>query len=78
VFETPAVENDQQKTCGARPAGLHPRESGSEVVQELGVVTATQILLGPTLVWSQQNYLNILLTVSYSKSSSGCCPSDPP
>jgi len=54
---------------------LNPRENGAEVVQGLGGVTASPILLGPVLVWSQQNYLKLLLTVKYSKSSKGCCPS---
>jgi len=32
-------------------------------------VTTSEILLGPVLVWSQQNYLQLLLTMRYSKSS---------
>jgi len=50
-----------------------PTESDPEVVQSLGGVTASPNLLGPVLVWSQQNYLKLLLTVRYSKLSYGCC-----
>ena len=51
----------------------HPRESGPEVVQGPGGVTASPTLLGPVLVQSQQNYLK-LLTVRYFGSSQGFCP----
>jgi len=30
------------------------------------------------LVWSQQNYLRLLLTVRYFEPSRGCCTRDPP
>ena len=43
---------------------LNPRESGPEFVQCQGEVTTSQALLGPVLVWSQQNYLKLLLTVT--------------
>jgi len=39
------------------------------VVQGLGGVTASPTLLDPILVWSQQNHLKLLLTVTYSTSS---------
>jgi len=47
---------------------LNPREIGPQFVQGQGEVTASQTLLCPILVWSQQNYLILLLTVRYSKS----------
>jgi len=37
-------------------------------------MTASATLLGPVLLWSQQNYLKLMLTVRYSKISSGFCP----
>jgi len=45
---------------------LNPRESGPEVVQGPRGVTAS---FGTVLVWGQQNYLKLLLTVRYSKSA---------
>jgi len=36
---------------------LHPKESGPEVDQGPGGVITSPTLLGPVLVWSQQNYL---------------------
>jgi len=56
---------------------LHQRESGQEVEHGPGGVTASPALLGPVLVWSQQNYLRLLKTVTYFESSCGC-PRDPP
>ena len=53
---------------------LNPRESHPNVVQGPGGVTSSPTLLGPVLVWSQQNYLKLLLIVRFSKSSYGCCP----
>jgi len=50
---------------------LNPRESGPDVIPGLGAVTTAPSLLGLVLVWNQQNYLQLLLTVRYSKSS-GC------
>jgi len=57
----------------AKAAGKRP-----DVVQGLGRVTASPTLLDPVLVWSQQNYLKLLLTVRYSKLSCGCCARNPP
>ena len=57
---------------------LNPWESDSVVVQNLGGIAAPPTLLGPILVWSQQNYLKLLLTVRYSKFSFGCWPRNPP
>jgi len=42
---------------------LHPRQSGPEVDQ--GGVTTAPTLLGPVLVWNQQEYLASLKTVRY-------------
>jgi len=54
---------------------LNPRESDTNVVQGPGGVTTSPTLLGPVLVWSQQNYLKLLLLiVRFFKSSYGCCP----
>ena len=53
---------------------LNPRESDPDVIQGLGGVAASPILLRPVLVWRQQNYLKLLLTAWYSKFSYGCCP----
>jgi len=48
---------------------LIPRESDAKVVQvPIGVATFPTFL-GPVLVWSQQNDLKLLLTVTYFKSS---------
>ena len=57
---------------------LNSQESSPEVVQGQVQVTTPPTLLGPVLVWSQQNFLKLLMAVRYSKSSWGCCPSDPP
>jgi len=46
-----------------------PKENGSEVIQGLGGVNTSPTLLALVLVWSQQNYLKLLLSVWYSKSS---------
>jgi len=40
-------------------------ESGPKVDQGPGDVTVSPNLLGPALVWSQQNYLRLLLIVSF-------------
>jgi len=54
-----------RKNSGGKSCWLHPRESGPEVVQGPGGVTTSPTLLGLVLVWSQQNYLRLLLTVRY-------------
>jgi len=41
----------------------NPREGDPNVVQDLRDAIASLTLLGPVLVWSQQNYLKLLLTV---------------
>ena len=63
----PCVRNAPGKIDEASPSGysLHPRENGPAVFQGPGGVTTSQTLLGPVLVWSQQNYLRLLLTVRY-------------
>ena len=48
----------------AKPTGRR-----SEVIQGLGVVNTSPTFLALVLVWSQQSYLKLLLTVRYSKSS---------
>jgi len=64
----PCVQNFPGNNSGLSPSGysLHPRESGPKFVQEPGGVTTSPTLLGPVLVWSQQNYLRLLLIVRYS------------
>jgi len=37
-------------------------------------VITSPTLLGPVLVWRQQNYLELLLTMRHFDSSYGCCP----
>ena len=46
-----------------RSCWLHPRESCPEIVQGPDEATTFLTLLGPVLVWSQQNYPKLLLTV---------------
>ena len=48
---------------------LNQPESGPEVLRVPGGVTTSPTLLDPVLVWSQQKYVKLLLTVRYSKSS---------
>jgi len=71
----PCVQNVPRKNGEINPSvySLHPRESGSEVVQAPGGVTTSPTLLGPVLVWSHQNYLGLLLIVRFFRSSEGCC-----
>jgi len=66
----PCVQNVQRKIDQESPlARLHPRENGPKVVQGPGGVTTSPTLLGAVLVWSQQNYLRLLLIVRYFGSS---------
>ena len=57
------------KDWRSKTSWLNTQKSGSEVIQGLGGATTSPTLLGPVMVWSQQNYLKYLLTVRYSKSS---------
>jgi len=57
------------KRLAGKSSWIHPRKSGSEVIQGLGLVNTCPTLLDLVLVWSQQNYLKLLLTVRYSTSS---------
>jgi len=43
---------------------LHPWESTPEIDQEPVGVTKSLTLLGPVLLWSQQNYLRLQLIVT--------------
>jgi len=65
-----------RKDWRGKSCWLHPRESGPEVVQEPGGVTACPILLIPVLVWSQHNCLRSMLAVMYFEPSWGCGPRD--
>jgi len=67
----PCVQNLPGKIGKVSRLGysLHPRESGPEVVQGPDGVTTSPSLHGPVLLWSQQNYLTLLLIVRYFASS---------
>jgi len=52
------------KGCRGKPRWLNPWESRSEVVQGLCGVNTSPTLLDLVWVWSQQDYLKLLLTVS--------------
>jgi len=64
----PRVQNVPGNNSGLSPSGYrkHQRQSGPKFVQGPGDVTTSPTLLGPVLVWSQQNYLKLLLIVRYS------------
>ena len=49
---------------GGKSCWLHRRESSREV-QGPGGVTTSPTLLGPVLVWTEGNFLKLLLTVKY-------------
>jgi len=76
----PCIHNVLRRVGGESPSvySLHQRESGPEVVQGPGGVTTSPILLGPVLVWSQQNYLRLLLIVRYFGSSWAAAPATLP
>ena len=57
------------KDWRSKSSWLNQWKSGLEVIQGLAGVTTSPTLLGLVLVWSQQNYLRLLLIVRYSKSS---------
>jgi len=58
--------SQERKNGDLSPSGysLHPRESGPKFIQGPGGLTTS-----PTLVWSQQNYMRLLLIVRYFGSS---------
>ena len=63
----------------ARTAGYTQVQLAHDVIQGSGkVIITSPILPVPVLMWSQQNYLKLLLTVRYFDSSWGCCLRDPP
>ena len=70
----PCVQNGPRKIDEARPAGY----THGKVVQRTRWHDYIPTLLGSVLVWSQQNYLRLLLTVRYFKSSWGCYSRDTP
>jgi len=62
----PCVQNVSGENSELTPSGYslqHLQESGSKFVQGPGGVTTSLTLLGSVLVWSQQNYLRLLLIV---------------
>jgi len=63
----PCVQNVPGKNGEISTSGysLHLRESDPEFAKGPGGVTTSPTLLGPILVWSQQNYLRLLLIVRY-------------
>jgi len=67
-----------RKDWRGKSSWLHPRKSGSEVVQGPGGVTTFPTLLGPVLVWSQQNCLRFLLIDREVVRVLGLLPHDPP
>jgi len=62
----PDIQNAHRKTGEASPPGKPNTGKRPDVVLGLGAITTSPILLGPVLVWSQQSYLKLLLTVRYS------------
>jgi len=64
----PCVQNTPTKDWRGKYCWLNPRESGPEDVKGPGGVTTSPTLLGPVLVLSKQNYLKLLLAVTYFKS----------
>ena len=56
---SPWVQNIPGKNAELTPPGnrLHPSESGPKFVQGSGGMATSLTLLGPILVWSQQNWL---------------------
>ena len=74
----PCVPECPVKDRRGESCWLNPRESVSYVAQGPSGVAASLTLLGPVLVWRQQDYQRLLLTVRNFKSSCGCCPRDPP
>jgi len=55
-----------RKDLRGKSCWLHRRESSREV-QGPGGATISSTLLGPVLVWKQQNYLKLLLIVRYAR-----------
>ena len=74
----PCSENYPMKDWRGKSSWLNPQKSGSDVIQGLGGMNTSPTLLGLVLVWSQHNYLKLLLIVRYSKSSLARCRHDPP
>jgi len=62
-------QNAPGKNCELSPSGYSLHPSGPKFVQGPGGVTTSPTLLGPVLVWSQQNYSRLLLIVRYFGSS---------
>jgi len=63
VLVRSCIQNAPGKNGELSPSGYsrHSRESGPKFIQGPGGVTASPTLLGPVLVWSQQNYVRLLL-----------------
>jgi len=57
-------QNVWRKIGEASPAGYTLKKT-VEVIKRPGRATTSLTLLGPILVWSQQNYLRLLLTMRY-------------
>ena len=76
----PCVQNAPRKEWRTKSFKFQstPTESCSKFDQGPGGATTSPTLLGPVLVWSQQNYLRLLLIVRYFGSSWGCCLCDSP
>ena len=75
----PNYAGSAMRTGEASPARLPYTERPQWLSKDQVEWTTHPTLLGPVLVWSQQNYyLRLLLPVKYSESSQGCCHRDPP
>ena len=61
-----------------RSCWVHPRKSCPEAIHGPDGMTTFPTLLRPVLVWNQQDYLKLLLTVRYQESSLSSCPRHPP
>ena len=66
-INSPMYPECRRKEWQTKSFGLQstPRESGPKFAQGLVGVITSPTFLGPVLVWSQQNYLRLLLIVSY-------------
>jgi len=71
MLARPYVENVAGNNGELSPSGyrLHLWESDPKFVQGPGEVTTSPTLLGPVLLWSQQNYQIFLLIARYFGSS---------
>ena len=67
-------QNVPGKIRRGKSCWLHPLESGSEVDEWSDGSITSPTFPGPALVWSQQNYQKLLVTVKYFESSQAAVP----